>query len=114
MDDKRKKQTLNIFVAKLYSPEHLYELYCNKAKPTDEEKGHFLNAAFPDKLHDVLAFHTPSENKSAYVKLCAELEVFCDPEKVKTESKIKAAIKELVLPYYEKIRSVEAVLDCYE
>ena len=88
----------------MYSTEHLYELYCDRATPTDEEKDDFLNAAFPDQLHDVLAHHTPSENKSAYVKLCAELEVYCDPEKVKTESKIKSAIKELVLPYYEKMR----------
>lgn len=104
MDDKGKNQTLNIFVAKLYSDDHLFELYCNKANPTEEEKDDFLNASFPNKLHDVLAYHKPSENKSAYVKLCAELGVYCDTDKVKTESKIKAAIKELVVPYYEEIK----------
>ena len=72
--------------------------------PTEKEKDDFLNAVFPNKLHVVLAYHTPSENKSVYVKLCAELGVYCDSEKVKTDSKIKAAMKELVLPYYEDIK----------
>ena len=104
LDQQDENRNLNIFVAKLYSDDDLFDLYCNKANPSIEEKDDFVNAAFKHKLHDVLSFHTPSENKSAYVKLCAELDVYCDAEKVKTESKTKAAIKELVLPYYEQLR----------
>lgn len=104
MDDKPKKQELNIFVAQLYNDDHLFELYCNKSNPTDDEKDDFIKASFSDRLHDVLACHTPSENKSAYVKLCSELNVYCDSEKVATNGKIKAAIKELIVPYYEQMR----------
>ena len=95
---------MNIFVAELYNDNHLYELYCNKSNPSEDEKDDFINAAFPDKLHDVLGCHTPSENKSAYAKLCSDLGVYCDSEKVSSEKKIKAALKELVLSYYAEIK----------
>ena len=106
MSGDSKKQKMNIFVAELYNPDHLFELFCNKLDPSEDEKEDFINAAFADKLHDVVGSHTMSENKSAYVKLCSELGVYCDSEKVSSEKKIKAALKELVLSYYAQIKWV--------
>ena len=104
MDDKSKKQTLNIFVADLYNENHLFELYCSKNNPSKEDKDDFLKAPFPAKLHDVLQGHTPSENKCAYAKLCSKLGVYCDADKVTTNKKIKVNLKDLVLSHYEELK----------
>lgn len=104
MEKNPKNQAMNIFMAELYNEDHLFELYCSKSDPSEDEKDDFINAPFHDKLHDVLGCHTMSENKSAYVKLCSDLGVYCDPEKVASEKKIKAALKELVLEYYAEIK----------
>lgn len=104
MEKNPKKQALNIFMADLYNENHLFALYCNKADPSEDEKDDFINAPFPDRLHDVLGCHTMSENKAAYAKLCSDLGVYCDPEKVASEKKIKAALKELVWEYYAEIK----------
>ena len=99
-----KKQTLNIFFADLYNENHLFELYCRKYNPSGKDKDDFIKAPFPVKLHDVLQGYTPSQNKSAYAKLCSKLGVYCDPEKVASEKKIKAALKELVQSYYAELK----------
>ena len=103
MDDKPQKQPLNIFMADLYNPGHLLELFCNKNNPSNEERVDFMEAPFSAQLDDVLQGHTPSENKCAYAKLCSELGEYCDPKKVTTKGRIQANLKDLVTSHYEKL-----------
>ena len=101
--DEPQKQPLNIFVADLYDPNHLLELFCNKNNPSDEERVDFTEASFSAQLEDVLQAHTPSENKCANAKLCSELGKYCDPKKLMTKGKTQASLKDLVLSQYEKL-----------
>ena len=103
MDDKPQKQPLNIFMADLYNPGHLLESFCNKKNPSNEERVDFMKAPFSAQLDDVLQGHTPSENKSAYAKLCSELGEYCDPKKVATARKIQVNLKDLVILQYEEL-----------
>ena len=104
MDDKSNKQVLNIFGVDLYNENHLFELYCSKNNPSDEDKDDFMKAPFSAKLHDVLQGHTPSENKCAYAKLCSELGVYCDPKKMTSGKRIQVNLKELVQSHYAKLK----------
>ena len=103
IDDEPQKQPLNIFMANLYNPGHLLELFCIKNNPSDEERVDFMAAPFSAILDDVLQAITPSENKCAYAKLCSELGEYCDPKKVTTKGRIQANLKDLVISHYEKL-----------